>query len=129
MWYVEGIGAIKSPRGITKNDIQYPRNIFTLWTKAELAAIGVKPAQIVQPDNRYVSTGQISWDTSGDEVIGTYTPTDKDPNDVKLLRIVEIKGIAATSIGKTDWMVIREAACNVECKRSRNKRSYRSQLC
>lgn len=109
MWYVEGIGAIKSPRGITKNDIQYPRNIFTLWTKAELAAIGIKPAQIVQPDHRYVSTGQISWDTSGNEAIGTYTSTDKDSNDLKFSRIAKVKSIANGILKKTDWMVIREA--------------------
>ena len=109
MWYVEGIGAIKSPRGITKNDIQYPRNIFTLWTKAELAAIGIKPAQIVQPDHRYVSIGQISWDTSGNEAIGTYTSTDKDSNDLKFSRIAKVKSIANGILKKTDWMVIREA--------------------
>ncbi len=44
MWYVDTIGLIRTPRGITKDGVQHPRNIFRLWSKEELAAIGIKPA-------------------------------------------------------------------------------------
>ena len=42
MWYVDSIGLVKTPRGVTIDGIQHPRNIFTLWSKADLAAIGIK---------------------------------------------------------------------------------------
>ena len=44
MWYVDGVGLVKTPRGLTLNGVQHPRNIFTQWTKAELAAISAKVA-------------------------------------------------------------------------------------
>ena len=51
MWYVDEIGLVKTPRGLTIGGIQHPRNIFTQWTKAELAAIGIKPASIAAVTN------------------------------------------------------------------------------
>ena len=51
MWYVESVGLVKTPRGLTLDGVQHPRNIFTLWTKAELAAIGIKPASIAAVTN------------------------------------------------------------------------------
>ena len=53
MWYVDSIGLIKTPRGVTIDGVQHPRNIFTHWKKAELAAIGIKPASITAVDTRY----------------------------------------------------------------------------
>jgi hypothetical protein len=109
MWYVDGIGVVKTPRSITRDNIQYPKNIFTLWTKTELAAIGIKPARVVKYDRTYAFTGAVSWDTSGDEVIGTYASTDKDPDDLKSAKITDVKNIVMKRISSTDWMVIREA--------------------
>ena len=83
MWYVNSVGLVKTPRGLTIDGIQHPRNIFTQWTKAELAAIGIKPARITGVDSRYKNTGEITWDTSGDEVVGTYATTDKAVADLK----------------------------------------------
>ena len=51
MWYVDSIGLVKTPRGVTIDGIQHPRNIFTLWSKADLAAIGIKPASITAVDS------------------------------------------------------------------------------
>ena len=51
MWYVDSIGLVKTPRGVTIDGIQHPRNIFTLWSKADLAAIGIKPASITGVDH------------------------------------------------------------------------------
>ena len=36
MWYVDSVGLVKTPRGLTIDGIQHPRNIFTQWTKDEL---------------------------------------------------------------------------------------------
>ena len=78
MWYVDSIGLIKTPRGVTIDGVQHPRNIFTHWTKAELAAIGIKPASITAVDTRYKNTGELTWNTSGEEAVGTYATTDVD---------------------------------------------------
>ena len=78
MWYVDGVGLVKTPRGLTLNGVQHPRNILTQWTKAELAAVGIKPASITAVDTRYKNTGEITWDTSGEEAVGTYATTDRD---------------------------------------------------
>ena len=77
MWYVDSVGLVKTPRGLTIDGIQHPRNIFTQWSKAELAAIGIKPASITAVDSRYKNTGELTWDTSGDEAVGTYATTEK----------------------------------------------------
>ena len=83
MWYVDSVGLVKTPRGLTISGIQHPRNIFTHWTKAELAAIGIKPASITAVDTRYNNTGELTWDTSGEEAVGTYATTAKDVADLK----------------------------------------------
>ena len=84
MWYVNSIGLVKTPRGLTIDGIQHPRNIFTLWSKAELAAIGIKPASITAVDSRYKNTGELTWDTDGEEAVGTYATTDKAAADLKI---------------------------------------------
>ena len=45
--------------------------------KAELAAVGIKPASITGVDTRYKNTGVLTWNTSGEEAVGTYATTDK----------------------------------------------------
>jgi hypothetical protein len=108
MWYVEGIGLIKTPRGITKNNVQHPRNIFKLWSKEELAAIGIKPARFESVDYRYVNTGELNWDLSSEEAVGTYTTTDKNADDLKASMIEKVRSLASSTLGHSDWYVIRE---------------------
>ena len=109
MWYVDGIGLVKTPRGLTLNGIQHPRNIFTQWTKAELAAVGIKPASINSVDSRYKNTGELTWDTSGDEVVGTYATTDKVAADLKAQMKERVVEIAKSTLASSDWYAIREA--------------------
>ena len=108
MWYVDGIGIVKTPRGLTIDGIQHPRNIFTQWSKAELAAIGIKPASITAVDSRYKNTGELTWDTSGEEAVGTYATTDKAVADLKTEMKASVNSFAASLLGQTDWMHIRE---------------------
>ena len=108
MWYVDGVGLVKTPRGLTRDGIQHPRNIFTQWTKAELAAIGIKPASITAVDTRYKNTGAITWDTSGAEVVGTYATTDKAVADLKKEMTSSVNSQAASLLGGSDWMHMRE---------------------
>ena len=109
MWYVDSVGLVKTPRGLTIDGIQHPRNIFTQWTKAELAAIGIKPASITAVDTRYKNTGELTWDTSGEETVGTYATTDKDFAALKTEMAVLVNAQAASILSKSDWMSIRAA--------------------
>ena len=109
MWYVDTIGLIKTPRGITKDGVQHPRNIFRLWSKEELAAIGIKPARFESVDHRYVNSGELTWDTSGAEAVGTYATTDKDADTLKESMTATVRSLAASTLASSDWYVIREA--------------------
>ena len=108
MWYVDSVGLVKTPRGLTIDGIQHPRNIFTLWSKAELAAIGIKPAGIIAVDSRYKNTGELTWDTSGAEAVGTYATTDKDVGALKKDMKELVNSIASSTLAKSDWMHLRE---------------------
>ena len=109
MWYVDTVGLVKTPRGLTLNGIQHPRNIFTHWTKAELAAIGIKPASITAVDTRYLNTGELTWNLSGAEAVGTYATTDKAFADLKTQMAVQVNSHAANILAQSDWMRIRAA--------------------
>ena len=108
MWYVDTVGLVKTPRGLTIDGIQHPRNIFNLWTKAELAAIGIKPASITAVDSRYNNTGALTWDTSGAEAVGTYATTDKAAADLKTEMAASVNSQAASILAQSDWMHLRE---------------------
>ena len=108
MWYVDDVGLVKTPRGLTIDGIQHPRNIFTQWTKAELAAIGIKPASITAVDTRYKNTGALTWNTSGAEAVGTYATTDVAVADLKTNMTSSVNSQAASLLSGTDWMHIRE---------------------
>ena len=109
MWYVDSVGLVKTPRGLTIDGIQHPRNIFTLWSKAELANIGIKPASITGIDSRYENTGALTWDTSGADAVGTYATTAKSAADLKADMTAAVKNMAASNLVSSDWMSIREA--------------------
>lgn len=42
MWILNKTTIIDYPRDITINDVQHPAQIFTLWSKDELASIGIR---------------------------------------------------------------------------------------
>ena len=109
MWYVDSIGLVKTPRGVTLSGVQHPRNIFTLWSKADLAAIGIKPASITAVDQRYNNTGALTWDTSGAEAVGTYATTEKAVAGLKTEMKDLVSSIASSTLASSDWMQHREA--------------------
>ena len=115
MWYVDSIGLVKTPRGVTIDGIQHPRNIFTLWSKADLAAIGIKPASITAVDSRYNNTGALTWDTSGAEAVGTYAATDKVADDLKESMTASVQSQASSLLSGSDWYTIREADGGTAC--------------
>ena len=80
-----------------------------MWTKAELAAIGIKPASITAVNQRYQRTGELTWDTTGEEAVGTYAATDVAVADLKTQMKSEVNSMAAGVLASSDWMSIRAA--------------------
>ena len=98
---------ISHPVSLTIGDIQYPKNIFTRWSKAELKAIGIMPYAETSVDSRYNYSGNLSYDIGADEVTGTYATTDKDYDQLKLEMLTRTKSAAADLLARDDWMSIR----------------------
>ena len=125
-------------RGITLNDLKYPRAIYTLWTEAERNAIGIY--SIVYDDTNkkdekwYINTNQ-SYAFANNKVTATYgTATAKahadtlftaqdetdglgTENDVKVeglktVLIRDVKSQAAGELNRTDWYITRKAEKN-----------------
>ena len=99
---------ISSPIALEINSIQYPRNIFTVWSASELKDIGIYPYSETLVNQRYHWTGSLSYNIGADEVTGTYTSTEKDVTDLKEGMLQQTKEIAASLLVRDDWMVIRE---------------------
>ena len=109
MWYSETLGTIRTPRALTVNGIQHPSNIFRAWTKPELLGIGIAPARVETPDNRYYNTGAESYTFTDGEWVISYATTEKDVADLKKDLIAKIKAHVGSLLSSSDWRVIREA--------------------
>ena len=126
-------------RGITLGSNQYPKAIFTLWTKDEREAIGIY--EVVwdnskkKDENWYINTN-VSYAFAGGKVTASYgdatakahadtlwtqqdsddglLPSDKSVGDVKTRGlkynlIQTVKQQAAGELQNTDWYVVRKA--------------------
>ena len=126
-------------KGIIIGDIQYPKSIFTLWTKSQREAIGIY--EIVwdnskkKDDKWYINTNQ-SYSFGSGKVTASYgdatakahadtkwtqseidagkAPSGADTNTVKTeglktIKIREVKSQAAGELSKTDWYIVRKA--------------------
>ena len=127
-------------KGVTIGDIQYPKNIFTVWTDAEKAAIGIY--EIIQNNAKkkdevyYINTNQtFTYDADAGTVTATYgdatakahadtlyTADDEDNGlgtegevkveGLKTKKIRDIKQEAAGILAETDWYIVRKADAN-----------------
>ena len=126
-------------KGITIGDVQYPKSIFTLWTKNEREAIGIYEVETdstnYKDEKWYINTNESfafangkvtkSWGTatakehadtlytSQDKTDGNI-PEGKDVGDVKqeglkTILIKHVKAQAAGILAETDWYVVRKA--------------------
>ena len=112
MWFVGNteVGfTVNKARGLTIGDVQYPRNIFVLWSKEELAAIGIKPYSEVRPDSRYYNQGALTRTESDGEIVGTYAAINKDVDQLKATMLGTVKSIASSLQSDVDWYWSREA--------------------
>jgi len=124
-------------KGVTIGDIQYPKNIFTVWTDAEKAAIGIY--EVIQNNAKkkdeeyYTNTKQtFTYDADAGTVTATYgdatakahadtlyTADDEDNGlgtegevkveGLKTVKIRTIKKQAAGILAETDWYIVRKA--------------------
>ena len=112
MWFVGNteVGfTVNKARGLTIGDVQYPRNIFVLWSKEELAAIGIKPYSEVRPDSRYYNQGALTRTESDGEIVGTYAAINKDVDALKDTMLGTVKSIAGSLQSNVDWYWSRAA--------------------
>jgi len=125
-------------RGITIDDNQYPRAIFSLWSEAERNAINIYAVTIdtsKRKDEKWYTNTNITYSFDGTNATGSYgdatakahadtlyTQEDEDnglgtKDDVKVegLKTILIKTIKAQAEGilnKTDWYITRKAEKN-----------------
>ena len=126
-------------RGITIGDNQYPKAIFTLWTKSEREAIGIYEVEMdtsKRKDEQWYNNTNITYAFGSGKVTGSYgdaaaknhedtkytsqdktdgkIPSGKDVGDVKVegLKTVLIRTVkkqAAANLSETDWYIVRKA--------------------
>ena len=75
---------IGNPKPMVIGDVQYPSNIFTSWSSAELKAIGLYEISVDESnlkDNRYYVNGDISYTFASDAVTGAYPSAVAKPLD------------------------------------------------
>ena len=126
-------------RGITIGDNQYPKAIFTLWTKSEREAIGIYEVEMdtsKRKDEQWYINTNITYAFGSGKVTGSYEdaaaknhedtkytsqdktdgkiPSGKDVGDVKVegLKTVLIRTVkkqAAANLSETDWYIVRKA--------------------
>ena len=110
------------PKGLTIGDVNYPSNIFMLWTASELEAIGIYEIVIdntnLKNQEYYINTNQ-SFDFADGVVTASYGTatakaiddvTDEDGNVTRGLKYNHkqiINQQAGSLLQSTDWMVVR----------------------
>ena len=122
-------------RGITIGDNQYPKAIFTLWSKAEREAIGIYEVEMdtsKKKDEAWYINTNVTYSFENGKVTGSYGDatakahadtlyTAQDETDglgtegeiktrgLKYNLIQNIKKQAASELQKTDWYIVRKA--------------------
>ena len=113
---------ISGNRGITIGDIQYPQNIFTLWSAAEKEAIGIYEViwdNTNKKDEAYYNNTNVSYAFADGVVTASYGSatarslvdvTDEDDNvtlGLKSQKKEIIKQQASNLLTLNDWYVIK----------------------
>ena len=126
-------------RGITIGDLQYPKEIFTLWSKYEREAIGIYEVEMdtsKKKDEEWYINTDVTYTFGSGKVTGSYgdatakahadtkwtqkeiddgdAPSGADTNTVKVegLKTVLIRNVKAQAAGilqDTDWYIVRKA--------------------
>ena len=113
-------------RGITIGDLQYSKQIFTLWTKSEREAIGIYEVEMNNTNKKdeqwYINT-DVTYTFGSGKVTGSYgDAAAKDHEDIKWTQkeiddgdapsdatTSTLKKEAAGILADTDWYITRKA--------------------
>ena len=98
-------------RALKIGDVQYPKNIFTLWSESELNNVGlytiVQDNSNKKDDSLYTNT-EVSYAFADGKVTASYgTANPKELDDVKSQKKTEIKSQASAILTATDWYVVK----------------------
>ena len=122
-------------QGVTVDDIQHPKAIFTLWTKDEREAIGIYEVEMDTSkfkDQKWYINTNVTYSFGSGKVTGSYGDatarahadtkwTAQDESDgkgtegevategLKTVLIRDVKKQAESELGKTDWYVTRKS--------------------
>ena len=125
-------------RGITIGSNQYPKAIFTLWSKSEREAIGINEVEFDntnKKDEKYYINTNVSYSFGNGKVTASYGSatakahadtlyTAQDESDgkgtegevaaegLKTQLIRTVKKQAARILAETDWYILRKADAN-----------------
>ena len=128
MWALVESGSVTQiytrPKAITVGEVNYPANIFMLWSASELEAMGIYEVVIdntnLKSNEYYINTNQ-SFDFADGVVTASYGTatakaiddvTDEDGNVTRGLKYNHkqvINSQAGGTLQDTDWMVVRAA--------------------
>ena len=125
------------PKALTIGGVQYPSNIFSMWSNSELATIGIVPVTIdntnLKDKEYYINTNQsFAYDTetgvatasygtatakaiadtlytAQDETDGLGTEGEVKTQGLKTIHKNRINAQAGSILQPTDWMIIRAA--------------------
>ena len=105
---------IHRPKSLTIGDVQYPHNIFGLWSVSELEAIGIYEVTIDYTnlkDKEYYQNTDITYAYASGAATGSYgTATAKDLDDLKTLKKETTNSQANSLLQAYDWYTLREAS-------------------
>ena len=101
------------PKSIQIGDVKYPKNIFELWTNAQLKKIGIYPVVINNSnyrDPKYYTNTNITYTPTSTKVNAAYgTATAKDLDTLKTEHKKTIDDQAYGLLQPNDWLVVRNA--------------------
>ena len=138
MWALVESGSVSKvytrPKAITIGDVNYPSNIFTMWTSSELKAIGIYEVVIDNTnlkDSEYYTNTDQSFAFASDTVTASYGTATARPLDnvlwtaedeaafawkvegkikqsgVRPLKLVAVDSQAYGLLLPNDWMVVK----------------------
>ena len=98
-------------RALKIGDVQYPKNIFTVWSESELNNVGLYTVVFDnsnKKDQEYYTNTNVSYAFADGKVTASYgTATPKELDDVKSQKKAIIKYQAGEILTVTDWYVIK----------------------
>ena len=98
-------------RALKIGDVQYPKNIFTVWSESELNNVGLYTVVFDnsnQKDNSLYTNTDISYTFADGKVTASYgTATAKELSGLKTEKKKNIKQQASDLLTPTDWYVVK----------------------